>query len=233
MIAFSVTGDQLRTASDAEHVLLASRCRVLGLAAPLPGNAVVDDTAAARAMADRRVRAPVIQIVAGIVSIELSHSQALPFLGFGYGSRFEDCASASRRPSRTSSQKCARACCVRPSPRGRSLFGIKPASRSRILAPRCQSLRQRSLRDSRSFSMVDHPSWRAGLAWTRRLRRARRALGEARTLSSGESLSSRVRAVDVSTMEPLFSRFPAALTPSSRLGASLPDSCSPRLSMPR
>lgn len=78
MSASSTTGDQLRAASDAENALLPARRRVFGFTAPSPGNIAIDDFATRRAMANRRVRAAMIQVLAINPSTHLFHSITMP-----------------------------------------------------------------------------------------------------------------------------------------------------------
>lgn len=144
---FSTRRDQSRTAIDAKDGLLASRCRMLRFAAPSRADMLVDHATTLRAMAHRCVLTSMVQVIARIVPVELSHHQMTPSLRvFDYRSRLEHCASASHRPSRTASQKRARAS-ARPSPKSRSLFGVKTPSKSRILAVRSQSHRRYRPRD--------------------------------------------------------------------------------------
>lgn len=75
----STMGDQSRTAIDAEYGLLPSRCRVLRLAALSRANTFVDGVATRWAMADGRGRASMIQVVARVAPLELSHHRAIPF----------------------------------------------------------------------------------------------------------------------------------------------------------
>jgi len=75
----STMGDQSRTAIDAEYGLLPSRCRVLRLTALSRANTFVDGVATRWAMADGRGRASMIQVVARVAPLELSHHRATPF----------------------------------------------------------------------------------------------------------------------------------------------------------
>src|SRR5512139_398625 len=60
----STREDQLRPAIDAVDGTLPPRRRVFGLAAPLRAHPLVDDAATRRAMADRGLRASMIQVLA-------------------------------------------------------------------------------------------------------------------------------------------------------------------------
>lgn len=94
----SATVDQLHAAIDAECGLVSPRGRVPRLIARPGANPRIHDTAALRAVANGRVRPSMIHVVASVRHPEWSH-HAPPSL----------CTSASRRPSRTSAQKRARA----------------------------------------------------------------------------------------------------------------------------
>jgi len=147
----SVLEDQLRTAIDAVGGALPPRRRVLGFAAGLRVHPLVDDTAARRAMANRRLRPSMIQVVARLAPSGFGchvalHSVSTP----DHGSRREQCASASRWPSRTAAQKRARALRWRPSPSSRRRRGITTPNRSRTRPSRCHSRRKERLNVSRS-----------------------------------------------------------------------------------
>jgi hypothetical protein len=77
--AFSTMRDQPRTAIDAEYASLASCCRMLCVAALSRADALVDDATTHRAMADGGLRPSMIQVVARIALLELSHHRATPF----------------------------------------------------------------------------------------------------------------------------------------------------------
>ena len=137
----STMSDQLHPAIDAEYALLASRCRMLRVAARLRAKALVDDAPARRAMADRCVRASMIHVVTRVASIEVSYHRVTPSPRVALLFCFAHWASASDRPSRTASQKRARAS-ARPFPRSRVLFGAKRPSNPRSRLRCCQSHRQ-------------------------------------------------------------------------------------------
>jgi len=77
----STMSDQSGAAIDAEYGLLPSRYRVLRLVALSRADALVDDAAARRAMANRYVLASMIEVIARNASHELSHYED-SFSGF-------------------------------------------------------------------------------------------------------------------------------------------------------
>jgi|SRR5579862_2087466 len=90
--------DQLHTAIDTKDAAPASRCRMLCIAASSRTDAPVDDATTCGAMAHRCIRASMVQVVARLAPLVLSHPRVPLLRAFDYGSRIEHCASASRGP---------------------------------------------------------------------------------------------------------------------------------------
>ena len=144
--AFGLRAHQACAAIDTKHALLASGGGVLRLATAICRQTLVDDSAAARAMSERRVRLLVIQVRAGGRTFGQVGS-------FVHGSRLAQLASASRRPSSTPAQNRARS----PARPGDGAFSVcvEVTRRARPLARRHSARTGWSVASMDRFHIVD------------------------------------------------------------------------------